>query len=210
MLLVTFETPTFVQASDLFQRALYMCSEMGGCKKMLRNAIVDSSLKSIQMYLMVQSLHNKLLGKKIWCILVEIFLKNPFLQLNYLRNVTGFLKCVFTLCLWRMSSRFFPHWVLLLFPAQNFSSTNVCVCSFISKGVNTAHVHWLNTFTSTARWSAALRWSRPTQQPGLRSVRAESAPKVASASITVHFAFGNKTEKNRRSHTVTDTILSNC
>lgn len=25
--------PRFVQASDLFQRALYMCSEMGGCKK---------------------------------------------------------------------------------------------------------------------------------------------------------------------------------
>lgn len=54
---------------------------------MLRNAIVDSSLKSIQMYLMVQTLHNKLL-KKIWCILVEIFLKDPVLQLNYLRNVT--------------------------------------------------------------------------------------------------------------------------
>lgn len=25
--------PPFVQASDLFQRALYMCSQMGGCKK---------------------------------------------------------------------------------------------------------------------------------------------------------------------------------
>lgn len=51
----------FVQASDLFQRALYMCSEMGGCKKCWE--IVDSSLKSIQMYLMVQSLHKKLLKK---------------------------------------------------------------------------------------------------------------------------------------------------
>lgn len=28
-----FPTSPFVQASDLFQRALYMCSEMGGCKK---------------------------------------------------------------------------------------------------------------------------------------------------------------------------------
>ena len=31
--LFTFENPMFVQASHLFQRALYMCSEMGGCKK---------------------------------------------------------------------------------------------------------------------------------------------------------------------------------
>lgn len=56
---------------------------------MLRNAIVNSSLKSIKNVFNGADIHNKLLKKKKMMMhpCRNIF-KRPFLQLNYLRNVT--------------------------------------------------------------------------------------------------------------------------
>lgn len=49
----SFGHSVFIKESEMFHRVLYMYSETGGRrkKKVQRNAIVNSSLKSIEMYL---------------------------------------------------------------------------------------------------------------------------------------------------------------
>lgn len=111
-----------------------------------------------------------------------------------------FLRCVFDGLLY--VSSFSP-----LTSPPIFSSTNVSMSSLIWKWVNTVHI---DEMLSPAQLSGAQLCSGVDQQPGLSSVRAEAASEVAHASFTVQFTLSKKMEKNRTSHTVTDTIIPTC
>lgn len=133
---------------------------------MLRNAIVDSSLKSIQMYLMVQS--NKLL-KNMMHPCRNIF-KRPFFAIKL------FKKCDWISWVRFYFTCFFCHLVLLNPPPPQISVKQMSMSILTWKGVNTVHIAQM---LSPAQLSGAQLCSGGNQQPGFCSVQADSASEVA-------------------------------
>lgn len=86
---------------------------------MLRNAIVDSSLKSIQMYFMVQSLHNKLLKKNIMHPCRNIF-KRPFFAIKLFKKCDWISRVCFYIVFLTDFFTFLP--LVLLLPPPQFSA----------------------------------------------------------------------------------------
>lgn len=119
---------------------------------MLRNAIVDSSLKNIQMYLMVQTLHNKLLKKKNMMHPCRNIFKRPFFAIKLFKKCDWISRVCF----------YVPSSFLSYF--KTFCSTSVqwmtLLVIWIEKGWT--HSNSIKHFRSAAQWSTALFGSRQT------------------------------------------------